>query len=71
MLLTFRVGTGSPPLAVVTAYQELCGQVNLVIEGKTMPPLTGADALIQRVMAIVGFRWPDYPAPGPTGTAAP
>jgi hypothetical protein len=30
-----------------------------------MPALDGAQTLIQRVLAIVGFRWPDFPAPGP------
>jgi hypothetical protein len=66
MRLTFRASAGSRERAVVTAYQELCQLVNVVIDGKPMPPLDGAQNLIQRVMAIVGFRWPDFPAPGPT-----
>ncbi len=69
MRLTFRASAGSRELAMVTAYQELCQLVNVVIDGKTMPSLDGAQTLIQRVMAIAGFRWPDFPAPGPTATS--
>jgi hypothetical protein len=70
MRLTFRASAGSRELAVVTAYEELCQLVGVVTGGKTMPSLDGAQTLIQRVMAIVGIRWPDFPAPGPTGTSA-
>lgn len=66
MQLTFR---GSAGVTVVTAYQDMCGQVNAVTDGKTMPDLTGASTLIQQVMTIAGFHWSDYPAPGPTATA--
>jgi hypothetical protein len=69
MRLTFRASAGSRPLAVVTAYQELCQLVLVVIDGKTMPSLDNAQTLIQRVMAIAGFRWPGFPAPGPTATS--
>lgn len=67
--LTFRVSAGSRQLAVVTAYQELCQLVDVVTGGKAMPSLDGAQTLIQRVMAIAGIRWPDFPAPGPTATS--
>jgi hypothetical protein len=66
MQLTFRASATGPALAVVTAYQELCPEVSLVIGGKQMPPLDGAETLFQRVMVIAGFHWTDFPAPGPT-----
>jgi hypothetical protein len=66
MQLTFRASAGSRGLAVVTASQGMCGLVSVVTGGKTMPALDGAQALIQRVMAIAGIDWPDFPAPGPT-----
>jgi hypothetical protein len=69
MQLTFRATATGPVLAVVTAHQELCPVVSLVIGGKTMPLLDGAETLFQRVMAIAGFHWTDFPAPGPTTTA--
>jgi hypothetical protein len=68
MRLTFRVAAAGPVLAVVTAYQELCPVVQVVTGGKRMPLLDGAETLFQRVMAIAGFRWADFPAPGPTAT---
>jgi len=70
MQLTFRATAGGPALAVVTAHQQLCPEVSLVIGGKRMPELDGANTLFQRVMAIAGFHWADFPAPGPT-TPAP
>jgi hypothetical protein len=70
MRLTFRAISTGPVLAEVTAHQELCPVVSLVIGGKTMPLLDGAETLFQRVMAIAGFHWNDFPAPGPT-TPAP
>jgi hypothetical protein len=66
MRLTFRATATGPVLAVVTAYKELCPLVQVVTGGKTMPPLDGAETLFQRVMAIAGFHWRDFPAPGPT-----
>jgi hypothetical protein len=69
MRLTFRTSAGSRELAVVTAYQELCQLVHVVIGGKTTLSLKGAQTLIQKVMAIAGVRWPDFPAPGPTTTS--
>ncbi len=69
MQLTFRASAAGPALAVVTAYQELCPEVSLVIGGKQMPPLDGAETLFQRVMVIAGFHWTDFPAPGPTAPA--
>jgi hypothetical protein len=69
MQLTFRASTGSPALAVVTAYPERCSLVSVVIGGKTMPNLKGAYTLPQRIMIIAGFRWPDFPEPGPTATS--
>jgi hypothetical protein len=66
MRLTFRASAGSREFAEVTAYRDLCGLVNVVIDGRPMPALDGAQTLMQRAMAIVGFRWPDFPAPGPT-----
>jgi hypothetical protein len=71
--LTFRSGEGSRALAVVTAYQDPCPVVDVVIGGKTMPSLNGAQTVIQRVMAIADIHWPDFAAPGPTAapTAAP
>jgi hypothetical protein len=66
--LTFSASAGSQELAVVTAYQEWCQLVRVVIDGKTAP-LSGAQTLIQQVMAIAGVRWPDFPAPGPTATS--
>jgi len=68
MQLTFRANAAGPALAVVTARQELCRVVSLVIGGKRMPMLDGAETLFQRVMAIGGFHWTDFPAPA---TAAP
>jgi len=68
MRLTFRASAAGPVVAMVTAYQELCPLVQFVTGRKTMPPLDGAETLLQRVMAIAGFRWPDFPAPGPTAT---
>jgi hypothetical protein len=68
MRLTFRATATSPALAVVTAYQELCPVVQVVTGGKNMPVLDGAETLFQRVMAIAGFHWKDFPAPGPTAT---
>jgi len=70
MQLTFRATAGGPALAVVIAHQQLCPVVSLVIGGKQMPELDGANTLFQRVMAIAGFHWADFPAPGPT-TPAP
>jgi hypothetical protein len=64
--LTFRAGAGSRALAVVTAVQDPCPVVEIVIDGKTMPSLNGAQTLIQRVMAIAGYRWPGLAAPSPT-----
>jgi hypothetical protein len=69
MVLTFRATAGGPALAVVTAYQELCPEVHVTVRGETMPVLAGAGTLFQRVMAIAGFRWPDFPVPGPTADA--
>jgi hypothetical protein len=66
MQLTFRAAAGGPALAVVTAHQELCPPVSVVIGGKTMPQLDGAETLFQRVMTVAGFHWADFPAPGPT-----
>ena len=63
MQLTFRATAGGPALAVVTAHQQLCPEVSLVIGGKRMPELDGANTLFQRVMAIAGFHWADFPAP--------
>jgi hypothetical protein len=73
MQLTFRASAAGPALAVVTAHQELCPVVSLVIGGRQMPPLDGAETLFSRVMAIAGFHWTDFPAPGPTapGPVAP
>ena len=70
MRLTFRATATGPALAVVTAHQELCPVVSLVVGGGAMPLLDGAETLFQRVMAIAGFHWTDFPAPGPT-TPAP
>lgn len=67
--LTFRAGAGTRALAVVTAYQDPCPLVDVVIDGKTMPSLNGAQTLIQRVMAIAGYRWPGFAVPGPTATS--
>jgi hypothetical protein len=67
--LTFTASAGSEELATVTAYQEWCQLVRVVVGGKTMPNLNGSQTLIQRVMAIAGVRWPDFPAPGPTATS--
>ena len=69
MQLTFRATAGGPALAVVTAYQELCPLVHVTVRGEKMPVLDGAGTLFQRVMAIAGFRWPDFPVPGSTGAA--
>jgi hypothetical protein len=66
MQLTFRAAAGGPALAVVTAHQELCPLVSVVIGGKTAPQLDGAETLFQRVMTVAGFHWADFPAPGPT-----
>ena len=66
MQLTFRASAAGPVLAVVAARQELCPGVSLVIGGRRMPPLDDAETLFQRVMAIGGFHWADFPAPGPT-----
>jgi hypothetical protein len=68
MRLTFRTSAGTA-VAVVTAYQEECQLVKVVTGGKTMPALVGSQLLIQRVKAIAGIGWPDFPAPGPTATA--
>ena len=69
MRLTFRATATGPVLAVVTAYRELCPVVQVVVGGKKMPLLEGAGTLFQQVMTIAGFRWPDFPAPGPTATS--
>lgn len=69
MLLTFRATAGGPALAMVTAYQELCPLVHVTVRGEKMPVLDGAGTLFQRVMAIAGFHWPDFPLPGPTAAA--
>jgi hypothetical protein len=69
MQLTFRASAAGPALAVVTAHQELCPVVSLVIGGRQMPPLDGAETLFSRVMAIAGFHWTDFPAPTPGPTA--
>lgn len=81
MQLTFRSASGGPALAVVSSHQELCSLVSLVVGGKRMPELTGSETLFQRVMAVAGFTWRDFPAPdtapttpppttpGPTGTS--
>jgi hypothetical protein len=66
--LTFRASAGSRELAIVTASR--CQLVGVVIDGKTMPALFGAQTLIQKVMAVAGVHWPDFPAPGPTTPAA-
>jgi hypothetical protein len=66
MQLTFRATADGPALAVVIAHQELCPVVSLTIGGRQMPELDGASTLFQRVMAIAGFHWTDFPAPGPT-----
>jgi hypothetical protein len=71
MQLTFRATAAGPALAVVTAHQELCQLISVVIGGKTMPVLDGTETLFQRVMAIGGFHWNDFPAPGPTTAPAP
>jgi hypothetical protein len=70
MQLTFRATAGGPALAVVIAHQELCPVVSLAIGGKQMPELDGAETLFQRVMAIAGFHWTDFPAPAPTTPAS-
>jgi hypothetical protein len=59
--LTFSARAGGQELAVVTAYQEWCGLARIAIDGKTAP-LKGSQTLIQQVKAIVGVRWPDFPA---------
>jgi hypothetical protein len=70
MQLTFRATATGPALAVVSAHQELCPLVSVVIGGKMMPVLDGAESLFQRVMAIGGFHWTDFPAPGPATPTA-
>jgi len=67
--LTFRASAGGPELAIVTAYQDWCQLVRVVIDGKSMPSLNGAQTVIQQAMAIAGVRWADFPAPGPTATS--
>jgi hypothetical protein len=62
MRLTFRASTGSRPLAVVTANVQACSVVLVVVNGKQMPNLDGADTLFQQVMDIAGFHWPGFAA---------
>lgn len=66
MRLTFRATATGPALAEVTAYRELCPEVQVVIGGKKMDVLYGADTMFHRVMALAGFHWTDFPAPTPT-----
>jgi hypothetical protein len=66
--LTFRASPGGRELAIVTASQERCQLVSVMVGGKTTP-VKGALTLIQQVMAIAGVRWPDFPAPSPTATS--
>ena len=71
MQLTFRATAGGPALAVVSSHQELCSLVSLVVGGQRMPELSGSETLFQRVMAIGGFHWNDFPAPDDAPTTPP